>query len=375
MEDAPTKSGFSGDGNFTHGQVPAVGVLLANIGTPEAPTPKALRRYLAEFLADPRVVEMPRALWWLILHLFVLPLRPHRSARLYAKIWAPEGSPLLVTSCRQTELLATMLREEIGTPLHVSLGMRYGKPSIQQALAELHSLGCSRVLLLPLYPQYASATTGSTFDAVAAVLTRARWVPELRFVASYRDEPAYIDALAASIRDAWRSGKPERLLLSFHGIPKKASEAGDPYSCQCRKTARLLIERLGWPSERAAVTFQSRFGRAEWLTPTTDATLREWGTAGVGSVDVVCPGFAADCLETLEEIAMGSRRVFLDAGGTTFRYVPALNDRPDHIAALAAVCRRHLAGWTVSRAEWDEEAARREAAASAERARQAGAPE
>lgn len=365
---------LDGDCDFTHGQIPAVGVLLANVGSPAAPTPKAVRRFLAQFLADPRIVEVPRPLWWFILHLVILPLRPRRSARLYRKIWTEEGSPLLVTARRQAELLAAALHEEIGTPLHVAAGMRYGRPAIAAALDELRRNGCTRVLVLPLYPQYASATTGSTFDAVAAALTRTRWVPELRFVASYHDEPAYIDALAAAIREAWRGGEPERLLLSFHGIPKKASLAGDPYSCQCRKTARLLLERLGWPGERAAVTFQSRFGRAEWLMPYTDATLAEWGAAGVRRVDVVCPGFAADCLETLEEIAIGGRKVFLAAGGGEFRYIPALNDRPDHIAALAAVCRRHLAGWTVPRADWDGEAARGEAAASEKRAREAGAP-
>lgn len=355
-------------GQGSRGEGGGVGVLLVNVGSPRTPTPRAVRRFLAEFLGDRRVVELPRPLWWPILHLAVLPWRAPRSARLYASIWTPEGPPLVTATHRQARALAAALRERFTPAPDVAVGMRYGEPSLAEAVANLLRGGCRRLLVLPLFPQYASATTGSVFAAVTALLARHRRVPELRFVSSYHDDPGYIDALAASIHELWgRDGEPERLLLSFHGIPAKASAGGDPYSCQCRTTGRLVLERLGWPAERAAVTFQSRFGRAEWLAPHTEATLREWAAAGVRRVDVVCPGFAADCLETLEEIAVRGGRAFLEAGGTTFRYVPALGDRPDHIAALAALCQRHLAGWAAPRGDRDE------TAAAAEREPRAGA--
>ena len=363
---------YFGQSGFAHGQVPAVGVLMANLGTPDAPTPGALRRYLRQFLLDPRVIELPRPLWWTILHLFVLTRRPRVSAALYRKVWTAEGSPLLVITRRQAAAVAEIVAREAATPVHVAVGMRYGEPSIRAALRELAAKGCRRILALPLYPQYAAATSASTFDAVAAELSTWRWVPELRTVLSYHDDPGYVAALADSIRAAWSDGGPaEKLLFSFHGIPQRYFDAGDPYPCHCWKTARLVAERLGLPPERYEVTFQSLFGKEEWIKPYTDRTLQAMARAGVKSVDVICPGFAADCLETLEEIDGLNRELFLHAGGERFRYVPALNDRPDHVRVLADLVLRQLAGWVEPRiagegalAETAEAAASRERAAA-----------
>ena len=322
------------------------GVLLTNLGSPEAPTAPALRRYLKEFLGDRRVVELPRVLWWLLLNGVILNLRPPRSAKLYRRIWTPEGAPLLAISRRQRAALASALGEKLDSPPRVALGMRYGNPSIRSALASLRDAGCTRILVLPLYPQYFAGTTGSTFDAVAATLVGWRRVPGLRFVDDYHADPGYIDALAASIRGLWaREGEPERLLLSFHGIPVRYAQAGDPYPEHCQRTANLLAAALGLPYERWLLSYQSRFGREAWLEPFTDVTLRNWGAEGVRRVDVVCPGFSADCLETLEEIDILNRQYFLAAGGERFRYIPALNDRADHVAALADIVMRNLQGW------------------------------
>jgi ferrochelatase len=322
------------------------GVLLANLGTPDAPTPRALRRYLRQFLLDPRVIELPRPLWWTILHLAVLPTRPRKSAALYRKVWTAEGSPLLVIGRRQQAALAAELGRAAGRPVPVALGMRYGKPSMSEALRELAAQGCRRILLLPLYPQYSAVTTGSTFDAAAEELTRWRLVPELRTVHHYFDRPAYVAALAASIDEAWRREPPaEKLLFSFHGIPQRYADAGDPYPEHCRETARLAAERLGLPRERWVISFQSLFGKEEWLRPYTDQTMRELAAGGLRSLDVVCPGFSADCLETLEEIDEQNREIFLAAGGERYRYVPALNDRPDHVRALAELALANLREW------------------------------
>lgn len=327
-------------------QSTALGVLLVNVGTPAAPTPAALRRYLREFLSDPRVVDLPRLKWWPILHLFVLPFRPRRSARLYAKIWTGRGSPLLAISRSQAGALQEALQSGARLPVRVSLGMGYGEPSVRSALGELCASGCRRILCLPLFPQCASATTGSAFDRVTGALSDYRSVPELRFVCGYYDDPAYVGALANSVRDFWeREGDPARLLVSFHGLPRRYAEQGDPYPEQCRETARLLTSRLGLAEDAWAMAFQSRFGREEWLRPYTDETLRSWARGGVEKVDVICPGFSADCVETLEEIAITNRDRFLEAGGKRMRYIPALNDRPDHVGALAAVVLRNLSGW------------------------------
>ncbi len=330
---------------YRHGQPAHTAVLVVNLGTPEAPTARALRRYLAEFLGDPRVVEIPRLLWWPLLHGVILRTRPARSAAKYASVWTPGGSPLAVW----TQTQATQLQETLdarGHDVRVRHAMRYGAPSIPSVLDALRAGGATRVLVLPLYPQYAAATTASVVDRVGAWSRGVRRVPELRFVCEYHDDAGYIDALAESLGEHWRQhGRAERLLLSFHGVPARSLALGDPYHCQCHKTARLLRERLGLPQDALAVTFQSRFGKARWLEPYTEPTLVGWANAGVRSVDVLCPGFAADCLETLEEIAQEGRAAFLASGGTDFRYVPCLNDRPAWIAALATLAERHLQGW------------------------------
>jgi len=358
---------YFGQPDYRHSEIPAVGVLLANLGTPDAPDAPSLRRYLREFLLDPRVIEMNRLLWWLILHLFVLPTRPAKSAALYRKVWTAEGSPLLAISRRQAAALEAALRGAVGNPLHVALGMRYGNPSVKAALRELAAKGCRRILVLPLYPQYAAVTTGSTFDAVAAELATWRWVPEVRTINGYHDEPRYIRALAASIRDAWAAAEPaEKLLFSFHGIPQRYFDAGDPYFCHCHKLARLAAEELALPADRWQVSFQSLFGREEWLKPYTDRTIRAMAGSGIRSLDVVCPGFSADCLETIEEIDEQNREIFLHAGGERYRYIPALNDRPDHIQALTEIVLHHLQGWV--QATWNTEERRAAAVASARRA-------
>jgi len=313
------------------------GVLLANLGTPDAPTTPALRRFLKEFLSDRRVIDLPRWKWWPILNFIILPRRSPRSAEAYRKVWTDEGSPLLAIGHRQARKLKTAL------DLPVALGMRYGNPSIASALEKLEAEDCRRILVLPLYPQQAGATTLSTMDAVHAALRGRREPPQVEFVKSYQDAPEYLAALAKSVRDVWQNeSEPERLLMSFHGIPVRYAQAGDPYPQHCEQTARGLAQELGLADDRWLLSYQSRFGREEWLKPYTDVTLAAWGKEKLRSVDVICPGFAADCLETLEEIDVENRSVFLDAGGGRFRYVAALNDRDDHVAALAAVARRQL---------------------------------
>jgi ferrochelatase len=325
---------------------PAVGVLLSNLGTPEAPVTRALRPYLRQFLGDPRVIELPRWKWLPVLHLFVLTTRPRRSAALYRKVWTPEGSPLLVISRRIARALEERLRAETQLPVHVALGMRYGAPSIPAALRELDANGCRRILVLPLYPQYFAGTVGTTFDAVFRELETWRVVPEVRTVSEYHEDAGYVRALAASVRQEWRREPPgEKLLLSFHGVPQRYVDAGDPYFEHCHATARLLAAELALPAERCVVAFQSLFGREEWIKPYTDVTIRYLAQSGVESLDVLAPGFAADCLETLDELAELNRDFFLAAGGRRFRYLPCLNDRADHVAALAALARRHLQGW------------------------------
>jgi protoporphyrin/coproporphyrin ferrochelatase len=334
---------------FKHGNPARIGVLLVNLGTPEAPTPTALRRYLAEFLSDPRVVEIPTLLWWLILHGVILRVRPAKSALKYAAIWMPEGSPLAVWTARQSKLLLGYLGQA-GHPVRVRHAMRYGQPSIASQLDALRAEGATRVLVLPLYPQYSAATSASVFDAVAAWGQRARWVPELRFVQQYHDDPGYIAALAAQVRTHWqREGRGAMLVMSFHGVPERTLHLGDPYHCSCHKTARLLAEALGLPQEQYRVTFQSRFGKAQWLQPYTEPTLQQLARDGVERVDILCPGFVADCLETLEEIDQEARETFLTAGGKTLHYIACLNDRHEWIEALRDITLRHLQGWDTAR--------------------------
>lgn len=324
-------------------------VLLVNLGTPAAPTAAALRRYLAEFLSDPRVVEIPRLLWLPILHGLILRVRPAKSAAKYRSIWLPEGSPLAVWTTRQAQALQRRLAEH-GPHVLVRHAMRYGQPALPQVLDELRAAGVTRVLVLPLYPQYAGATTGSVADAVHRWALAARRVPELRSIADYHDDAGYIDALAASLQRHWREqGAGERLVLSFHGIPERSVNLGDPYRAQCLATARLLRTRLELPEERVLVTFQSRFGKARWLEPYTEPTVRALAGQGVRDIDVICPGFAADCLETLEEIGQELRDAFLAAGGRRFSYIPCLNADADWIEALTTLAARHLQGWTPPR--------------------------
>jgi ferrochelatase len=336
---------FAAEPAYRHGQPARTAVLLVNLGTPDAPTASALRRYLAELLRDPRVVEIPRPVWWPILHGIILRTRPARSAAKYAGVWLPEGSPLAVWTERQTEAVAQRLRER-GHDLIVRHAMRYGSPALVQVLGALRAEGATRILVLPLYPQFAAATTASVNDRVMQWAQRARRMPEFRFVGEYHDDPGYIAALAERLRSQWREhGRSERLVLSFHGVPQRSLTLGDPYHCQCQKTARLLATALGLGRDEMQVTFQSRFGRAKWLEPYTEPTLRALASQGVKSVDVMCPGFVADCLETLEEIAQEARDAFLGAGGEQFRYVGCLNDSPRWIEALASLAERHLQGW------------------------------
>ncbi len=337
---------YTGTANFDHGQPPRIGILLTNLGTPDAPQKKPLRRYLKQFLSDPRVVEIPRVVWWFILHGIILNLRPARSAAAYRSIWTEQGSPLLVNTRNQALALQTAMTERFGDEVIVDFAMRYGTPDIAGVLQTMIDRGVRKLLVLPLYPQYSGATTGSTFDALAADFTRRRWLPELRFVAQYHDHPAYIRALADSIR-GFRAehGGSDRLLFSYHGEPQRYLDQGDPYHCQCHKTTRLVAEQLGLQEAEYLTTFQSRFGKAQWLQPYTDATLKELPSRGVKSVQVVCPGFAADCLETLEEIGVENRDYFVEAGGEHYSYIPCLNSEPDHISALVELATDQLGGW------------------------------
>lgn len=337
---------YIGTNNTQHTRA-CTGILITNLGTPDAPTVSALRRYFAEFLADPRIVEMPRWIWRILLYTVILPIRPHRVVHNYKAIWGKDGSPLLAISQRQTQALQKQLLSSSSDPIKVVLAMRYGKPSIAAGLEELRSANARRILILPLYPQYSATTTASTFDAVTDALKRWRWLPELRTINHYHDHPAYIRAVADSIRRDWQAqGEPQRLLFSFHGLPQRYVLAGDPYENECHMTAQRIAEQMQLPKERWGVAFQSRFGREQWLTPYTDHTLREWANTGVKYVHVICPGFSADCLETLDEIAMQNHKIFLETGGERYHYIPALNDQPDHIQALAELISQHCHGWS-----------------------------
>lgn len=360
---------------FQHGRASRTAVLLVNLGTPQAPETGAVRRYLAEFLSDPRVVEIPRAVWLPILHGIILRVRPAKSAAKYASIWTKEGSPLAVYSQRQAMLLRGWLGER-GLDVEVALAMRYGEPSIPKVIGELRAKGIERILVLPLYPQYSATTTATVIDKVGETFARLRNQPELRTVRHFHDHPGYIEALKQSVLAYWKKhGRAQdeggKLVLSFHGVPRRTLELGDPYHCECLKTGRLLAEALGLAPEEVVVSFQSRFGKAEWLQPYTAPTLAELGRAGTKRVDVMCPGFTADCLETLEEIAMEGREEFQHAGGGQYHYIPCLNDSPAFIDALADLAQQHLAGWPVSRPE--TEAMAQAAAATAPLARTRGA--
>ena len=340
---------FSKEPTFQHGDAPkaasGTAVLYCNLGTPDEPTAPALRRYLAEFLSDQRVVEIPRLLWMAILHGIILRIRPKKSAAKYASIWMPEGSPLKVWTERQSSLLNNELAR-LGHHVQARYAMRYGNPSIASQLELLKAQGITRVLIMPAYPQYSATTTASVFDAVYTWAAKVRRLPEFRFVNHYHDDPGYIAALAASIQAYWKvNGQAEKLVMSFHGVPERTLQLGDPYHCECYKTARLIAEKLGLRKDQYQLTFQSRFGKAKWLEPYTEPTLVKLAQGGIKSVDVVCPGFTGDCLETLEEISMEASEAFLHAGGEKFSYIPCLNDSPEWIAALGAISAQHLQGW------------------------------
>jgi ferrochelatase len=367
MPGTPNYTGLAG---YSHDTLPQLGVLLVNLGTPEAPTAAAVRPYLAQFLGDPRVIEYPRLLWLAILHGVILRVRPKRSAHAYARIWTDAGSPLRVGS----EALAAALQAELGRrrpgPIRVALAMRYGKPAVAETIAQMQRDGVRRLLVLPLYPQYSATSTGSVFDAVADATKELRWPPELRQINDYHAEPAYIAALADSVRAHWaRNGRGEKLLMSFHGIPERYVRNGDPYFCQCHATARLLREALGVSEDEAPLSFQSRVGRERWLHPYTDETVRAFGRQGIKRIDVISPGFAVDCLETLEEIAMQNGDFFREAGGERLGYIACLNATPDHVGMMADLVLRHAQGWPEVAEDYDAAAVAARLAAARERAR------
>ena len=332
---------------YSHGTAEKTAVLLINLGTPEEPTAKAVRPYLKEFLSDPRVVEIPRLAWWLILNGIILNTRPKKSARKYASIWMNDSSPLKIFTERKTRLLQQQLQASTGdTALVVDYAMRYGNPSVASVLNKLKAQNCQRILLLPLYPQYAASSSATALDAVFKELLRMRNMPSIRTIKHFHDDAGYIKASAQNIRDFWAAhGRPDKLVMSFHGVPQYTLEKGDPYHCECLKSGRLIAEELGLKKEQYVISFQSRFGKTEWIKPYTTATLQELGNSGTKRVDVVCPGFVADCLETLEEIAQEGKEDFLHAGGSEFNYIPCLNERPDWIQALADLSLKNMHGW------------------------------
>ncbi len=364
--------GYRPEPAYTHGALAKTGVLLVNLGTPAAPTARAVRPYLKEFLSDRRVVEIPRPVWWLILNGIILNIRPKKSAHKYATIWTAEGSPLRVHTEKQALLLKGYLGDRIKSPHTVAWAMRYGSPSVDSVIAELRADGCDQILVLPLYPQYAASTTASVFDCVFESLGKMRNLPALRLIKHFHDHPAYISALATQINSYWMEhGRPDKLILSFHGVPRYTLDKGDPYHCECYKTSRLLIQELGLDTDIVLTAFQSRFGRTEWLKPYTADTVKRLGKAKTGRVDVFCPGFVSDCLETLGENGIENREVFLKAGGKSFHLIPCLNDRHEWVQALARIVADNLHGWASS--DYDRGKAEREANASAARAKKLGA--
>jgi len=340
--------------SYKHGPQEKLGILLVNLGSPDAPTPSAVRRYLAQFLADPRVIETNRFIWWFALHGIILRLRPSRAARSYQKVWTEDGSPLLHFTRLQTQAIQKKLEDRFRGHVIADMAMTYGKPSIKSGLEGLRKAGARRLLILPLYPQYSATTTAAVFDQVTDVLKGWRWLPDLRMINQYHDHPKYISALANSIKAQWAENKQSDLLLfSFHGIPQRYVDNGDPYFCHCQKTARLVAEKLELNDNEWKLVFQSRFGREPWLEPYCSITLQELPAANIKSVDVICPGFAADCLETLEEIQMENKDLFIEAGGESFNYIPCLNNNDDHITALCEVLTAHMFGWPETMPNWD----------------------
>ncbi|MEH6457820.1 MAG: ferrochelatase [Cocleimonas sp.] len=362
------------DKTFFHGKAPITGVLLTNLGTPAEATPPAVRKFLKQFLSDGRVIEIPKIIWWIILNAFILPKRPKESAANYAKVWMDEGSPLMHYSQQQQKLLQKEMQVRFNGPVHIELAMRYGDPSIESALDALQAKGARRILILPLYPQYSATTTATTFDSVYKHYMGKRWIPELRFVGQYHDDPSYINSIAKSIETYWKkNGKNDVLLMSFHGLPERNVELGDPYSCHCHKTGRLIAEKLGLEESQWRLTFQSRFGKAEWVKPYTDKTLMGLPGEGVKTIDVVCPGFPSDCVETLEEMNMENREYFMEAGGEKYHLIPCMNDHPDHIQALADLVQLHTQGWTETATDWTVAEAEKQCGISKQRALEKGA--
>jgi ferrochelatase len=342
---------------FEHGSSDVTGILLVNLGTPDAPTTAAVRHFLKLFLSDPRVVELPRLLWWLILNGVILRFRPSRSAKAYQEIWTDQGSPLLLYSRAIANGVRDHLEKVSPGSFRVELAMAYSDPFVSSAIDNLQAAGARRLLVLPLYPQYSGTTTASVFDLVTNKLQTLRWIPETRFINQYHDEPGYVAALVASVREHWEeNGRGDHLMFSFHGVPLYTLEGGDPYHCQCQKTGRLVASALGLGDEEWTLSFQSRVGRDEWLRPYTDETVATLAGNGIKRLDVVCPGFSTDCLETLEEIAMQNAGFFKDAGGESLQYIPALNDRDDHIAFLSSLVDRHVSGWSNAPADPDTRA-------------------
>lgn len=339
---------FQIEPTFTHGTPEKTGILLVNLGTPDAPTAQAVRPYLKEFLSDPRVVEIPKPIWWLILNGIILNVRPKKSAAKYASVWMPEGSPLRVYTAKQATLLEGYLSQRTKAPFVVDYAMSYGNPSIASVMQKLKAQNCTRILVVPLYPQYAASSTATVFDRVFASVQSMRNTPAIRTIKHFHDDAGYIKALAANVNEYWmKNGRPEKLVMSFHGVPQYTLEKGDPYHCECLKTGRLLAEELGLSKEQYVVSFQSRFGKAEWVKPYTTATLLELGKQKTKRVDVVCPGFVADCLETLEEIAMEGKEDFQHAGGGEYNYIPCLNDRGDWMHAFTDLVMDNLQGWLI----------------------------
>ena len=359
---------------FTHGTVPGNAIVLVNLGTPDEPSRKAVRRYLKQFLSDPRVVEIPSKVWWFILNFFILPFRSGKSAAKYRTIWTREGSPLKVFTAKQATLLGKQLAEREHENVKVVMAMRYGSPSLPEVLDGLKAEHVERIVVLPAYPQYSGTTTASVWDAVYAYFGKIRNVPELRLVKHYHDHEGYIEALRERVESYWEAhGRGQKLVMSFHGVPKRTLLLGDPYFCECHKTARLLAVALGMGADEYVVTFQSRFGKAEWLQPYTAPTVQELARQGLERIDVICPGFTSDCLETLEEINMEVRHDFEAAGGKEFHYIPCLNDSPAWITGLAEIAEQHLIGWPTILTPAQRAAQKRDVQVGAQYAAQLGA--
>ena len=336
---------YIGQKDYEHGSKEKIGVLITNLGTPDAPNKKELKVYLNQFLSDPRVIELPKILWQIILKLVILQIRPSKSAEAYKQIWTDKGSPLLDIANRQLNKIQSSFSSK-NENIVFEVGMRYGNPSIPDALLKLQKKQVRRLLVLPMYPQYCAATTGSTFDEVTNVLQKWRWIPEMRFINQYFEEKNYIEALSNSIKSFWKkTSKPQKIIFSYHGIPKRYLTNGDPYHCFCLKTTRLVKEYMGLSDDEIMTTFQSRFGREEWLKPYTSETLKELPKQGIKNIHIISPGFSSDCLETLEELEEENKEYFMESGGENYHYIPCLNDHDDHIDVFVNLIKKHTQGW------------------------------